>query len=41
MRNWNTDTSMFKDQTEKRIWEISQILEYGSEDGRLPEEDRA
>lgn len=29
MKNWNTDTSKFKTETDLKIWELVQKIEYG------------
>lgn len=29
MKNWNTDTSKFKTQKDKKVWELVQRIEYG------------
>lgn len=35
MKNWNTDVSKFNDETEKRIWEIRQMIMYGSDGEKI------
>lgn len=35
MRNWNTDTTAFKSKLSKRIWELSQMINYGLNGKRL------
>lgn len=29
MKNWNTDTSKFKLKKSKKVWELSQLVNYG------------
>ena len=35
MKNWNTNTSKFKNDKDKRIWQLSQIINYGLEKTKL------
>ena len=35
MKNWNTDPTKFKSPKQKRLWELSQLINYGLEGKRL------
>lgn len=35
MKNWNTDVTKFKSQKDKRIWEMSQLINYGLDGEKL------
>jgi hypothetical protein len=35
MRNWNTDTSSFNSSKDKRLWELSQLINYGLDGEKL------
>lgn len=37
MRNWNTDITKFKSPKEKRLWELSQLVNYGLDGEKLDE----
>jgi hypothetical protein len=37
MYNWSTDTTKFKNKTDRRLWEITQMLNYGIGDSPLSE----
>ena len=37
MKNWNTDVSKFKSKKDKRIWELSQMINYGLDGEKLDE----
>lgn len=39
MKNWNTDTSRFRTKKDKRLWELSQLVNYGLEDEKLNEKE--
>lgn len=38
-KNWNTNTRLFKSQKDKKIWEISQFINYGLSGNRLKEKE--
>ena len=35
MKNWNTDISKFKSRKSKKIWELSQLINYGLDGVKL------
>ncbi len=35
MKNWNTDTTRFKSSKDKRIWELTQLINYGLDGTKL------
>ena len=35
MKNWNTNIEKFTSPKEKRVWELVQMLEYGSDGGEI------
>ena len=35
MKNWNTDVSKFKSRKSKKIWELSQLINYGLDGAKL------
>lgn len=37
MKNWNTDISQFKSPQDKRLWELTQLINYGLDGGKLNE----
>lgn len=39
MKNWNTDITTFKSSQDKRIWELSQLINYGLDGVRLDKEE--
>ena len=39
MKNWNTDTTKFKSKKTKRIWELSQLVNYGLGGSKLNEQE--
>lgn len=39
MKNWNTDITKFKSPKAKRLWELSQIINYGLDGKKLSEKE--
>lgn len=39
MKNWNTNTTKFKSPTARRLWEISQLINYGLDGEKLSEKE--
>lgn len=39
MKNWNTNTTKFKSSTARRIWELSQLINYGLDGQKLSEKE--
>lgn len=39
MKNWNTDITKFKSYKDKRIWELSQLINYGLDGAKLDKEE--
>ena len=39
MKNWNTDPNKFKSQKQKRLWELSQLINYGLDGKKLSEKE--
>ncbi|MBU0570147.1 hypothetical protein KKB40_05230 [Patescibacteria group bacterium] len=39
MKNWNTDASKFGSPKEKRLWELSQMINYGLDGEKLSEKE--
>jgi hypothetical protein len=39
MYNWNTDTTKFKTVTDKKVWELIQLIEYGTQGQKIKRKD--
>jgi len=35
MKNWNTNTTQFRSKLDKKIWELSQLINYGFDGKKL------